>query len=91
MAVDPRACGGDPAFDLIDWVLLDEGDEQTWFRRVGRLADEVGADPASLWRWCGSTAVLIAISQIVRGNGSTGYIRSLLALAARDTYPDEDA
>ena len=80
VAIDPRACVGDPAFDLIDWVFADGG-ETTIARRVGRLAEEAAVDPASLWRWCRCTAVLEAARLLTRGDGSTDVVRSLLAFA----------
>jgi streptomycin 6-kinase len=85
VAIDPRACVGDPAFDLIDWVLVD-GDERAAMPRAEWLADQVGVDSAKLWRWCESTAVLIAISKLVRRDGPTETIRSLLALAGNAAY-----
>lgn len=62
VAIDPRACVGDPAFDLIDWVLV--GGEREAKTRAEWLAERVGVDPARLWRWCESTAVLFAIGRL---------------------------
>lgn len=81
VAIDPRACVGDPAFDLIDWVLVDGGDEHTATPRAEWLANQVGVDPARLWRWCESTAVLVAISKLIRSAEPTESTRSLLDLA----------
>ena len=81
VAIDPRACVGDPAFDLIDWVFRGGGDEAALARRAERLADGAGLDPESLRRWCGCTAVLDAVSRLVRGDRSTEAVPSLLALA----------
>lgn len=81
VAVDPRACVGDPAFDLIDWVFSGGVDRTTLVRRAERLADEAGADRARLWRWCGCTAVLIAIVRLLRGTSSDDAVQPLLALA----------
>lgn len=81
VAVDPRACVGDPAFDLIDWVLADAGDEHRMRQRAEWLASEVGADPTSLWRWCECTAVLVVISQLARGSKPAATTKSLLSLA----------
>lgn len=81
VAIDPRACVGDPAFDLIDWVFWGGGDELMMAGRAERLAAEAGVDPRSLRRWCGCTAVLDAISRLVRGDRSTEAVPSLLALA----------
>jgi aminoglycoside phosphotransferase (APT) family kinase protein len=38
VAVDPRACVGDSAFDLIDWVLADAGDKHRMRQRAEWLA-----------------------------------------------------
>jgi streptomycin 6-kinase len=81
VAVDPRACVGDPASDLIDWVLIDAGDEPRWRQRAELLASEVGVDPAALWRWCECMAVLMVISRLARGSDSTADTGSLLSLA----------
>lgn len=81
VAVDPRACVGDPASDLIDWVLTDAADEPRWRQRADLLASEVGVDPAALWRWCECMAVLMVISWLVRGSASRAATRSLLSLA----------
>ncbi len=84
VAIDPRACVGDPAFDLIDWVLVDGGDERTAMPRAERLADRVGVNPAKLWRWCESTAVLVAIAQLARrAEPNLESTRSLLNLARK--------
>ena len=81
VAIDPRACVGDPAFDLIDWVFRGGGDKAALVRRAERLADGAGLDPESLRRWCGCTAVLDAVSRLVRGDRSTEAVPSPLALA----------
>lgn len=86
VAIDPRAYVGDPAFDLIDWVLVDGGDARTARPRAEWLAERVRVDPAKLWRWCESTAVLVAIGQLVRREGNTGSTRSLLDLAQNAAY-----
>ena len=83
VAIDPRACVGDPAFDLIDWVFADGG-VTTIARRVGRLAEETAVDPASLWRWCERTAVLDATRLLTRGDGSADAVRSLLAFVENE-------
>ena len=47
VAIDPRPCLGDPAFDAVDWVLAGGGGEAAVQNRIDRLAgylDEVDAD-----------------------------------------------
>ncbi len=82
VAIDPRACVGDPAFDFIDWALIDGGNENILTRRVNWLAQEAGVDLDSLYRWCACTAALIAIGRLARGGDYSDDIRSLLSLAA---------
>ena len=85
VAIDPRACVGDPAFDLIDWALTaswaEGGDESALIHRARWLAGEAGADPDSLIRWCRCTAVLVAIARLSRGDAPAS-IRPLLRFAA---------
>jgi streptomycin 6-kinase len=54
VAIDPRPCIGDPAFDLVDWVLHD-GDP---IQRAHALAAATGHDPQRLLAWTRATAVL---------------------------------
>ena len=85
VAIDPRACVGDPAFDLIDWVLAEVSDSRTLMRRAEWLALEANAKPENLWRWCCCTAVLIAVVRLLRERRLDDYIRWLLAFAAEET------
>ena len=53
VAIDPRPCLGDPAFDAVDWVLASGDAEAAVRNRIDRLAgylDEVDAD--RVWAWC---------------------------------------
>lgn len=75
VAIDPRPCVGDPAFDAVDWVL-----------RADRDLDEAIAalpsvDPERLRRWCSALAVLVA-SAPLRRQGPSPYTEYLLELAA---------
>ena len=56
VAIDPRPCVGDPAFDLIDWVL--EGDVAPP-EQAQRLAAATGLDAQRLLAWARATAVLM--------------------------------
>lgn len=89
VAIDPQARVGDPAFDLIDWVLIDSKDRRTLIQRAERLSSQAGVDPSNLWQWCGCTAVLIAISRLIRSKNHTNATRLLLALAAEAVYGDD--
>jgi streptomycin 6-kinase len=55
VAIDPRPCVGDPAFDLVDWVL--RGDVAPP-QRAQQLAAATGLDAQRLLAWARATAVL---------------------------------
>jgi streptomycin 6-kinase len=55
VAIDPRPCVGDPAFDLVDWVL--EGDVAPP-EQAQRIAAATGLDAQRLLAWARATAVL---------------------------------
>jgi streptomycin 6-kinase len=59
VAIDPRACAGDPGFDLVDWVLAASAAAETWRRRADALAAAVGYPPERLWQWCAALAMLV--------------------------------
>ena len=82
VAIDPRPCLGDPAFDAVDWVLASGGGEaavqpSTFTRWRGDL-DEVDADRVSAVR---GLAVVVAVSLLSRrADDQAG--RDLLGIAA---------
>jgi streptomycin 6-kinase len=82
VAIDPRACRGDPAFDLIDWALAGVTDSRTLIGRSEWLAYKAGVDTESLWQWCVCTAVLNAVVDLLRERQLDTESRLLLALAA---------
>jgi len=55
VAIDPRPCVGDPAFDLVAWVLAGPGDPR---ERARELAAATGLDAERLLAWTRATAVL---------------------------------
>jgi len=55
VAIDPRPCVGDPAFDLVGWVLAGDGDPR---ERAEELAAAAGLDAERLLAWTRATAVL---------------------------------
>jgi len=65
IAVDPRVCAGDPAFDAVDWVLWRAQDRVEVERRAHQWA---AADPERVIRWCVAFAPLIAGARIARGD-----------------------
>jgi streptomycin 6-kinase len=48
VAIDPRPCVGDRAFDVVDWVFCGTDDPHEWDRRCHGFA----ADPERVRRWC---------------------------------------
>ena len=81
MAIDPRPCLGDPAFDAVDWVLWPRDRDQAG-HRIEELAGLVpGLDADRLWSWCRACAVIIAVQHLHR-RPADGTIPFLLELAA---------
>jgi streptomycin 6-kinase len=67
VAIDPRPCVGDRAFDAIDWVLGPAISRRDLDRRIDRLAEAVPAvDPDRVLTWCQATAVLLAAGVLRR-------------------------
>jgi streptomycin 6-kinase len=79
VAIDPRPCVGEPAFDAVDWVFW-KAEASSWQVRSQQLASELGVEPARLWAWCSAFAALLAAGRAARGGESAG-VRALLALA----------
>lgn len=81
VAIDPRPCVGDPAFDAVDWAFLPVSQGQ-------RLDDSIAAlggvlpelDTDRLRGWCEALAVIVALSPLRRG-GPTPYTDMLLRMA----------
>jgi streptomycin 6-kinase len=79
VAIDPRACVGDPCFDAVDYALDGAGRDGVG-HRCAALAPAVGLDPGRLYAGCCAIAPIIAISRI----GSAGQqqaVDELLTLA----------
>jgi streptomycin 6-kinase len=60
VAIDPRACAGDPAFDAADWVVLGAEDRRDAERNLDALAPAAGGDRSRLAGWCAVFAPLYA-------------------------------
>jgi streptomycin 6-kinase len=80
VAIDPRPCVGDAAFDSVDWVFQALEDPRAWEPRSGELAVALGVDRERLWTWCRALAALLAAGKAARG-ADTDQIAALLALA----------
>ena len=63
IAIDPRACTGDPCFDAVDYALDGAGQDGV-SNRCAALAPAAGLDPDRLYDWCRAIAPIVAISRI---------------------------
>src|SRR5262249_41551806 len=60
VAIDPRACAGDPAFDAADWVVLGAEDRGDVERNLEALARAGGGARRRLAGWCAAFPPLYA-------------------------------
>lgn len=79
VAIDPRACVGDPCFDAMDYALDGAGRDGVASRCLA-LASAARLDPGRLHEWCRAIAPIIAIGR-VGGPGQQEAVAELLALA----------
>jgi streptomycin 6-kinase len=82
VAVDPRPCVGDAAFDAVDWVFWGVDDPGGWEPRSRELALALGVAHERLWSWCAALAAILATSGAARGAGRE-EVAALVALAPR--------
>ncbi|HEV7973897.1 aminoglycoside phosphotransferase family protein [Amycolatopsis sp.] len=80
VAIDPRPCVGDPAFDAVDWIFLPVSRGQ----RLGDSIATLGAalpelDTDRVRGWCEALAVIVALSPL-RRDGPTPYTDMLLRM-----------
>lgn len=78
VAIDPRACTGDPCFDAVDY-LLDGAGRDGVGTRCAALAAASGLDADRLHAWCRAVAPIVAIAYLKRP-GSRQAVAELLAL-----------
>jgi streptomycin 6-kinase len=62
VAIDPRPCVGDAAFDAVDWPFHGTDDPRTWKPRSRELAHALGLDPERLWAWCRALAPMLGVA-----------------------------
>ncbi|MFF2348766.1 aminoglycoside phosphotransferase family protein [Kitasatospora sp. NPDC058115] len=75
VAIDPRACLGDPDFDLVDWALDGVADRAALVARIGDLTALVpGADAGRVLAWCRATAVVVAAPRLAAGRRDAGTV-----------------
>lgn len=79
VAIDPKACVGDPCFDAMDYALEGAGDDGV-AARCDSLATAAGLDPDRLYAWCRAIAPIVAINQIGQP-GREQSVDELLMLA----------
>jgi streptomycin 6-kinase len=79
VAIDPRACTGDPCFDAVDYALDGAGLDGVK-HRCATLAPAAGLDPDRLYAWCRAIAPIIAINRI-GDPGREQAVAELLTLA----------
>jgi streptomycin 6-kinase len=79
VAIDPRACAGDPCFDAVDYALDGAGDDGVG-TRCAALAPAAGLAPDRLYAWCRAVAPIIAINRI-GDPGRQQAVAELLTLA----------
>jgi streptomycin 6-kinase len=66
IAIGPRPCVGDTAFDAVDWVFWGAYESDEWKARNEALASALGLDPDRLWAWCCAFAPLLAANGTTR-------------------------
>lgn len=78
VAIDPKACAGDPCFDAVDFVVAGAGWEGVEARCAG-VAAAYGLDPDRLHAWSRVDAAFAAVARL--GAGDEGpAVEELLAL-----------
>lgn len=78
VAIDPKACIGDPCFDAVDYVVAGAAQEGVE-ARCQRVATACGLDGDRLYTWSQVIAPMVVISRLT--NGDSGSVTDeLLAL-----------
>jgi len=78
IAIDPKACLGDPCFDAVDYVVAGAGHEGVE-ARCQRVATACGLDGERLYAWSRVIAPMLAIAYLTYG-GPEPAVDELLAL-----------
>ncbi|MFJ7413965.1 aminoglycoside phosphotransferase family protein [Streptomyces sp. NPDC098077] len=79
MAIDPKACVGDPCFDAVDYVLAGAGLESVE-TRCTRMAAACGLDADRLHAWAQAIAPFAAVAHLGNSGDEDQAIGELLAL-----------
>lgn len=80
VAIDPRPCVGDAAFDAVDWVFWPADDRRAWETRTRALSLRLALDHYRLWAWCEAFAAMSAAGRAARGVNDE-QTAALLAIA----------
>jgi streptomycin 6-kinase len=80
VAIDPRPCVGDAAFDAVDWVFWGVDNPRGWQPHARQLALALGVEHGRLWAWCAALAPMLAAAKAGRG-AAPDEVNALLALA----------
>ena len=80
VAIDPRPCVGDPAFDAVDWIFWLTEDPRCWESRARDLAAALSIDHQRVLDWCSAFAAMLAAGKAARGEPAD-HIDALLRLA----------
>ncbi|MEV8454979.1 aminoglycoside phosphotransferase family protein [Streptomyces sp. NPDC052095] len=80
MAIDPKACTGDPCFDAVDHVVAGAGLEGVG-TRCARIATACGLDGDRLHDWSRVIAPFAAVAHLGSGSGEGPVLDELLALS----------
>ncbi|MGY6656038.1 aminoglycoside phosphotransferase family protein [Amycolatopsis sp. TRM77291] len=80
IAIDPKACVGDPCFDAVDYVVSGAGHEGVE-ARCRSVADACGLDEERLYAWSRVVAPMFAISHLTYGGPEQALVE-WLALAS---------
>lgn len=80
VAIDPRPCVGEAAFDVVDWVFWRATGPASWMCRSEELASGLDLEHERVWAWCRALAALLAAAMAARG-GALDESNALLAIA----------
>lgn len=68
VAIDPRPCVGDAAFDAVDWVIWPKDEPQNWEPRCNQLGEAMGVGAERIWDWVRAFAAMLAGKTLTRGD-----------------------
>ncbi|EOR70454.1 aminoglycoside phosphotransferase family protein [Thermobifida fusca] len=82
VAIDPRGCLGDPAYDAIDWAVWQTESLAEIEERCMVLAAGIGVPHQRLFRWCVAFAPIFATALANRGRADTVAFKVAMELCA---------